>query len=75
MRIEPVTPLVERVYRAHPVCQKLAAMPGVGLLTATALVATIGRPRRFTTVGIWQLGQGCCLGNIPGGEARGLRVF
>jgi len=46
-RIERVTQRVERVYRAHPVCQKLAAVPGIGPLTATALVATVGRPQAF----------------------------
>jgi transposase len=46
-RIERVTHWVERVYRAHPVCRKLAAVPGIGPLTATALVATVGRPQAF----------------------------
>ena len=46
-RIERVTHRVERVYRAHPVCQKLAAVPGIGPLTATALVATVGRSQAF----------------------------
>ncbi len=46
-RIERVTHRVERVSRAHPVCQKLAAVPGIGPLTATALVATVGRPHAF----------------------------
>jgi transposase len=44
-RIERVTHRVERVYRAYPVCQKLAAVSGIGPLTATALVATVGRPQ------------------------------
>ena len=47
LRIERVTHRVECVYRAHPVCQKLAAVPGIGPLTATALLATIGRPQAF----------------------------
>ena len=46
-RIERVTHRVECVYRAHPVCQKLAAVPGIGPLTATALVATVSRPQAF----------------------------
>jgi transposase len=41
-RIERVTQRVERVSRAHPVCQKLAAVPGIG-----PLVATVGRPQAF----------------------------
>ena len=46
-RIERVTHRVEGVYRAHPVCRKLAAVPGIGPLTATALLATVGRPQAF----------------------------
>ena len=46
-RIERVTHRIARVHRAHPVCQKLAAVPGIGPLTATALVATVGRPQAF----------------------------
>jgi transposase len=46
-RIERVTHRITRVYRTHPVCQKLAAVPGIGPMTATALVATVGRPHAF----------------------------
>ena len=46
-RIERVTHRIACVYRTHPVCQKLAAVPGIGPLTATALVATVGRPHAF----------------------------
>jgi len=46
-RIERVTHRIERVYRTHPVYQQLAAVPGIGPLTATALVATVGRPQAF----------------------------
>jgi transposase len=46
-RIERVTHRVECLFRVHPVCQKLAAVPGIGPLTATALVATVGRPQAF----------------------------
>ena len=44
-RIERGTHRIERVYRTHPVCQKLAAVPGIGPLTAPALWATVGRPQ------------------------------
>ena len=46
-RIERVTRRIERVYRTHPICRKLAAVSGIGPLTATALLATIGRPQAF----------------------------
>ena len=38
---------MDRVYRAHPVCRKLAAVPGIGPLTATAVLAPVGRPQAF----------------------------
>jgi transposase len=44
-RIARVTHRGECVSRAHPVCQQLAAVPGIGPLTATALLATVGRPQ------------------------------
>jgi len=46
-RIKRVTHRVEGVYRVHPVCRKLAAVPGIGPLTATALLATVGQPQAF----------------------------
>ena len=74
-RIERVTHRIERVYRTHPVCQKLAAVPGIGPLTATALVATVGRPKHFTTDGTWRPGWGWCRGNIPVGQGAVRRDF
>ena len=47
LRLERVTQRVDRVYRVHPVCRKLAAVPGIGPLTATALLAAVGRPQAF----------------------------
>lgn len=38
---------IEAIHKAHPVCQRLATIPGVGPLTATALVASIGDPKLF----------------------------
>src|SRR4026207_158908 len=46
-RIERVTHRITRVYRTHPVCQKLAAVPGIGPLTATVPPATVGRAQAF----------------------------
>jgi len=46
-RLARVTERVERVFRAHPMCRKLAAVPGIGPLTATALLAAVGRPQTF----------------------------
>ncbi len=63
-RIERVTQRVERVSRAHPVCQKLAAGPGIGPLTATALVATVGQPQAFHNGRHLAAWWGWCLGNI-----------
>jgi len=46
-RMERVTYRVERMYRAHPFCRKLAAVPGIAPLMATALLATVGGPQAF----------------------------
>jgi transposase len=46
-RIAKVNQRLDRVFRAHPVCRKLAAVPGIGPLTATALLAAVSRPHVF----------------------------
>jgi transposase len=46
-RLAKVTQRLDRVFRGHPVCRKLAAVPGVGPLTATALLAAVSRPHTF----------------------------
>lgn len=70
-RIAKVTQRLDRVFRAHPVCRKLAAVPGIGPLTATALLATVSQPHVFQNgrhLAAW-------LGLVPrqcssGGKAR-----
>ena len=46
-RITKVNQRLDRLFNTHPVCRKLAAVPGIGPLTATALLATVGRPQAF----------------------------
>ena len=46
-RVEKIGGRIERLFNAHPVCQKIAAIPGIGPLTATALVAAIDDPNVF----------------------------
>lgn len=46
-RIVRVNQRLDRVFKAHPVCRKLAAVPGIGPLTATALLAAVSRPQAF----------------------------
>jgi transposase len=38
---------IKTVFKAHPVCQQLATIPGVGALVATAIVASVCEPHRF----------------------------
>jgi len=35
------------IHKAHPVCQRLVTIPGVGPLTATAIIAMVGDPGAF----------------------------
>src|SRR5215471_8010726 len=70
-RIVRVSQRLDRVVRAHPVCRKLAAVPGIGPLTATALLAAVSRPDVFQN----GLHLAAWLGLVPrqcssGGHAR-----
>ena len=38
---------IEHLAKTHPVCKRLMTVPGVGVLTATVLVALVGDPVRF----------------------------
>jgi transposase len=46
-RIERITEKIRAIHQAHPVCQRLETIPGVGPLIATALIAAVGDPRAF----------------------------
>lgn len=38
---------IQAIFRAHPACQRLSKIPGVGPLTATALIASVADPQVF----------------------------
>jgi transposase len=38
---------IREVHESHPVCQRLAEIPGIGPLSSTALIAAIGNPQAF----------------------------
>jgi len=46
-RIEKIEQRLKRLFKKHPVCQKIAAVPGVGVLTATAILAAVSSPQVF----------------------------
>jgi transposase len=46
-RIMRIERRLQTWHQTHEVCQRLSAIPGVGLMTATALVATVGDPGVF----------------------------
>src|SRR5579883_2340743 len=46
-RLERIGGRLERIFEAHPVCQRIAAIPGIGPVTATALVAAVQDPKHF----------------------------
>lgn len=46
-RIAVINKRIKAIFDAHPVCQRLATVPGVGQLIATALIASVTEPQRF----------------------------
>jgi transposase len=38
---------IQAIHRSHPVCQRLSKVPGVGPVTATAVVGSVGDPSAF----------------------------
>jgi transposase len=46
-RIEALTRLIERVVRTNPDARRLLEIPGIGPLTASALIATVGDARQL----------------------------
>ena len=58
---------IQTIYRSSPVCQRLGALPGVGPITATALIAALGDGKNFENgrqVAAW-------LGIVPRQESSG----
>lgn len=45
--VETIDARIERLFQASPVCRRLAAVEGVGPVTATALVAAVGDAKAF----------------------------
>ena len=41
-RVEKIEKKLEAIFKAHPVCKQLGTIPGVGVLTATAVVSAVG---------------------------------
>jgi len=46
-QVEACDKQIERIFKANEVCQRLAKVEGIGPLTATALVASVGNPHVF----------------------------
>jgi transposase len=54
---------IELIGRASELCQRLVSIPGVGMLSTTALVAAVGDASSSTTREIWLPGSGSYRGN------------
>ena len=46
-RIARLEERLEAIYQSHPACQRLSKIPGVGPMTATALLAAVSDPQSF----------------------------
>lgn len=47
VRIAAIEWRIAEVFKTHPVCRRLATVPGVGPLVATALLGSVADPQRF----------------------------
>lgn len=68
-RVHTIEQQLKRLARETPVIQRLLTIPGVGLLTATALVAFVGDVQRFPTCRHFS----CFLGLTPREHSTGSR--
>lgn len=46
-RIKQVEAQINQIYKTNPICQRLSQVPGVGCITATALIGSAGNPHNF----------------------------
>ena len=70
-RIKDFDKRIDRVFRASPLCQRIATVPGVGPKTATAIVAAVGDGHDFKNgrhMAAW-------LGLVPRHRASGDRII
>jgi transposase len=47
IRVEQCSEKIERFAAAHEVCQRIQKIPGVGVMTSTAVIAAVGDPKLF----------------------------
>ena len=55
--ISKLTHEIDLIARSSELCQRLVSIPGIGTLSATALVAAVGDARQFNMPGIWPPGS------------------
>ena len=66
-RISKIEARIQQLHREDAACQQLESIPGVGVLTATAVVAAFGRCESFETSRKFA----CCLGITPREHSSG----
>jgi len=69
-RVDAVTSEVQPLARQDECCRRLTSVPGIGALTASAVVATIGKARRSARAATLELGSGWCRSNSPQATER-----
>ena len=69
-RVDAVTSEVQALARQDEGCRRLMSVPGIGALTASAVVATIGNGAAFTKGATSEPGSGWCRNNSPQATER-----
>lgn len=70
LRVDKIEAQIKAWHQSSHASRRLEKVPGIGPLTATALVATVGDAKTSTTAGNLPLGSAWCLDSTPAGQAN-----
>jgi transposase len=66
MRLEEADALIQQMAQESAVCRRLDAIPGIGPITATALIAAIGNGRSYSaSANVGTAIYGSCSCKVP----------
>jgi transposase len=70
-RIKKLDAMIVTLCRTNETCRRLAKLPGVGPIIATAIVGSVNMAVSFARAARWQPGSGWCPGSIQLAASHG----